>query len=137
MSLQVASGLLKVEVTLLVSASSTESDTGEGGPRSALEEQYGENDAKSEAEGRFDDEVREAAIPLEARDGRLAPSIFGCSQSRPSLNPPLHRRLQRFCRTHLLVEECFAHRPGNGAGLGTGDSGVGHCWGCDASKWVR
>ena len=27
---------------------------------------------------------------------------------------------------YLLVEECFAHGPGNGAGLRTGDGGFGH-----------
>ena len=36
---------------------------------------------------------------------------------------------------YLLVEERFAHRPGNGAGLRAGDGGFGHC-GCSAAHHV-
>lgn len=61
---QIPSGLLEVEVALLVCPSGTKAGTDEGRPRSALEQQDGEDDAEAEAEGGFDDEVRQAAIPL-------------------------------------------------------------------------
>jgi hypothetical protein len=62
--LKIASGLLEAEVALLVSATGTKSDTDESRPRSPLEQEDREDDTKSEAEGRLDEEVREAAVPL-------------------------------------------------------------------------
>lgn len=41
-------------------------------------------------------------------------------------HPMVRKAASRGC-LYLLVEERFAHGPGNGAGLRTGDSGVGHC----------
>lgn len=42
----------------LTSLSRSEADTEEGGPRAALEEDDGEDDADREADSRLDDEVR-------------------------------------------------------------------------------
>lgn len=56
--------MLQVEVALLVRPSRTETDADKRGPRSSLEQDDGEDDAKSETEGRLDEEVGEAAVPL-------------------------------------------------------------------------
>lgn len=62
--LEVARGLLEADVALLVGAAGAETDTDEGGPRAALEEEDGEDDAEAEAEGGLDEHVGEAAVPL-------------------------------------------------------------------------
>ena len=63
--LQVLGGLLQAPVALLVRPASTETGAEEGGPCPPLEEENGEDDAETETEGGFYDEVREAAVPLE------------------------------------------------------------------------
>lgn len=65
MLLQVSRSLLEAKVALLVSPPSTETDTNERRPCPSLEQEDGENDAETEAEGGLDEEVREAAIPLQ------------------------------------------------------------------------
>lgn len=62
--LQIPGGLLEVEVALLIGPAGTETGADERGPRPALEQQDGEDDAEAEAEGGLDEEVREAAVPL-------------------------------------------------------------------------
>ena len=57
-------GLLEVGVALLVRPASTEAGAHESGPRAALEEEDGEDDAKAHAKSGLDEEVREAAVPL-------------------------------------------------------------------------
>lgn len=64
--LHVPGGLLQVDVALLVRPAGTEAGADEGGPRAALEEEDGEHDAEADAEGRLDEEVREAAVPLQS-----------------------------------------------------------------------
>lgn len=60
--------MLQAEVALLVRSAGTESDADEGGPRSPLEQEDGEDDTESETEGRLDEEVGEAAVPLKSRE---------------------------------------------------------------------
>ena len=55
--LQVSSRLLEVVVALLVGPTSTKTNTDERGPSSSLEQEDGEDDTESEAEGRLDEEV--------------------------------------------------------------------------------
>ena len=62
--LQVLRGLLQAPVTLLVRPAGTEAGAEEGGPRPPLEEENGEDDAETETESGFYNEVREAAVPL-------------------------------------------------------------------------
>lgn len=62
--LQVSCSLLEAEVALLVGTAGTETNTDERGPCSSLEQKDGKDNTETEAEGRLDEEVREAAIPL-------------------------------------------------------------------------
>lgn len=64
LALEVLRGLLQVPIALLVRPTGSETDTDKGRPRAALKEEDGEDDAESEAEGRLDEEVREASVPL-------------------------------------------------------------------------
>lgn len=57
--------MLQVEIALLICASSTEASADEGGPCSAAEQDNREDDAEAEADGGLDEEVGEAAIPLD------------------------------------------------------------------------
>lgn len=62
--LQVSSGLLQVEVALLVGSSGTKASAEVRGPSSSLKQKDGKDDAESETEGGLDEEVGKAAIPL-------------------------------------------------------------------------
>lgn len=75
----VPSGLLQTEVALLISAPRAEAQAHDGRPRSPLEQQDGEDDAKAEAQGGFYQEVGEAAVPL--REGLSALALHCCSRS--------------------------------------------------------
>jgi hypothetical protein len=63
--LKFSRSLLQAEVALLIGTASTEADTNECGPCSSLEQKDGEDDTETETEGGLDEEVGEAAIPLE------------------------------------------------------------------------
>lgn len=56
--------LLKARVALFVCAPTAESEAYDGWPRPALKQQHGKDDAEAKAEGRFYQEVGEAAVPL-------------------------------------------------------------------------
>ena len=71
LALEVLGGLLQVPIALLIRPTSSETDTDKGRPRAALEEENGEDDAESEAEGRLDEEVREASVPLRIKTQAL------------------------------------------------------------------
>lgn len=62
--LQIPRSLLEAEVALLIGPAGTETDADERGPCSSLEQEDGEDDAETEAEGRLDEEVGKAAVPL-------------------------------------------------------------------------
>ena len=62
--LEIPRGLLQAKVALLVRAAGAESDTNKRGPSSALEQKNGEDDTETETEGRLDEEVGKAAVPL-------------------------------------------------------------------------
>ena len=62
--LELSSGLLQAVVAFLIGAAGTETDADQGRPGTALEEQNGEDDTEAEAEGRLDDQVGQAAVPL-------------------------------------------------------------------------
>lgn len=68
MFLEIASGHLQIDITFLVGSAGTEASTNQGRESSSLEEEYRKDDAKTETDGRLDNEVREAAIPLDAED---------------------------------------------------------------------
>ena len=63
--LQVSRSLLQAKVALLVGTAGTEANTDKGGPCSSLEQKDRENDTETETERRLDEEVGEAAVPLE------------------------------------------------------------------------
>jgi len=54
----------KARIALLVRAAGAEAEADESGPRAALEEEDGEDDAEGEAERGADEEGGEAAVPL-------------------------------------------------------------------------
>lgn len=56
--------LLQAPIALLVCATGTEANAHEGRPRAPPEQQDGKDDAEAETEGRFDEHVREATVPL-------------------------------------------------------------------------
>lgn len=64
--LEIASGNFQAEVALLVSPAGTESSANEGRERSSLEQEDGEDDTKTETNGRLDEKVRQTTIPLYA-----------------------------------------------------------------------
>ena len=63
--LDVLGCLFEAKVALLVRPTSSKPNTYERRPRPPLEQEDGEDDAETEAEGGLDQEVREAAIPLD------------------------------------------------------------------------
>lgn len=54
----------KARIALLIRTAGAEAKTDESGPRPALEQEDGEDDAEGEAEGGADEEGGEAAVPL-------------------------------------------------------------------------
>lgn len=62
--LQIPRCLLQGEVALFIGTPGPETCADECRPCSALEKQDGEDDTETETEGRFDKQVREAAVPL-------------------------------------------------------------------------
>lgn len=64
MFLEIASGKFQIDVALLVGSAGTEASANKGRECSSLEQEDGEDDAETETNSRFDNEVREAAIPL-------------------------------------------------------------------------
>lgn len=56
--------LLQVVIALLVGPTGTEARSDKCGPCPALEQEHREHHAEAEAEGRLDQEVRQAVIPL-------------------------------------------------------------------------
>ncbi len=56
--------LLQARVALLVRPPRAEPDADKSRPRPALEEEDGKDDAEAETEGRLDEEVGEADVPL-------------------------------------------------------------------------
>jgi hypothetical protein len=62
--LKVACGEFQVDVALLVGSSGTKASANVRGPSSSSEEKDGEDDAETETEGRLDEEIGQAAIPL-------------------------------------------------------------------------
>ena len=65
--LEIAGRLFQAVVALFICPASTETNTNDSRPCPALEKNDGEDDAESETERGFDDEVREAAIPLKLK----------------------------------------------------------------------
>ena len=70
--LQVTSRLLQVEIALLICSSGSEACADESRPCSAAEQDNREDDTETETDGRLDEEVGQAAIPL---DKLLAPGL--------------------------------------------------------------
>lgn len=62
--LDVPRRLLQAPIALLVCATGTEANTHEGRPCAPPEQQHGKDDAEPETEGRFDEHVRDATVPL-------------------------------------------------------------------------
>ena len=62
--LEIASGNFQIDVALLVGSTGTEASANKGRKCSSFEQEDREDDAEAETNGRFDNEVREAAIPL-------------------------------------------------------------------------
>ena len=62
--LEVLRSLFQAKVALLVCSSGTETNSSKCRPCSSLEQEDREDDTESETEGRFNEEIRETAIPL-------------------------------------------------------------------------
>ena len=108
--LQVTSRLLQVEIALLICSSGSEACADESRPCSAAEQDNREDDTETETDGRLDEEVGQAAIPL---DKLLAPGLCGQHAMRMA---------------YLLIEESLADGSGNGARRSWGCGvGFGHC----------
>jgi hypothetical protein len=67
--LEVPRSLLEAKVALLVGAAGAKAKADESWPRAAAEDEHGKDDAEAEADGGFDEQVREAAVPLFVEKG--------------------------------------------------------------------
>jgi hypothetical protein len=106
--LEVPGSLLQARVALFVGAAGTEADSDKGRPCAALEQENGEDDAETEAEGGLDEEVGQAAIPLEET---ISFSNNGVSRAAADVL----RVVRWIRRKYLFVEERLTDGSGNGA----------------------